>query len=93
MLEDEDEGDYFGKDPWAKRGEFENSFEPSGATLLDKRGPGVVWTVWDPVLKLWVLEGDENEGDFFEKDTVFGMRNNRRLLLGHIYSCCTSTLA
>jgi len=75
VLEDEDEGDYFGKDPWAKR------------------GPGVVWTVWDLVLKLWVLEGDEDEGDFFEKDTVFGMRNNRRLLPGHIYSCCTSTLA
>ena len=48
------------KEPRAKRSENANSFEPSGAALR-KRG-----VVWDPVSKLWVLEG-EDEGYFFEK--------------------------
>lgn len=61
VLEGEDEGDFFEKDPWGRRSEAENSFEPGAA--LHKRG-----VVWDPVLKLWVLEG-ENEGDFFERDS------------------------
>ena len=49
------------KETWAKRSENANSFEPSDAALK-KRG-----VVWDPVSKLWVLEG-EDEGDYFEKD-------------------------
>jgi hypothetical protein len=66
------------KEPQVKRSENVNLFEPSGAALR-KRG-----VVWDPVSKLWVLEG-EDEGDLFEK--VLGRRGvrsktrSRRVLL------------